>query len=417
MSSISAGTGTGAGLVFASDTTGSLVLNANATTTALTLNTSGAVGVGTSPSYGTSGQVLTSSGSTAAPTWSSVQEPITLTTTGSSGNATFVGTTLNIPNYSGGGGSAATPTTLGTVYGKTPTTGTGAATLLGYQTPSSYSGNGTTGIGYNSINLLTSGNFNTTVGHSSLASLVNGSQNTCLGYYAGNVYNTTGSGNQTFVGYYAGGAATTGKNNTFVGVGAGLAIDTGGTNTAIGVGAMQLASPTTSTNSTCVGANTDVTGNNQVQIGDSSTTTYVYGTVQNRSDLRDKTDVRDTQLGLSFINALRPVDYKWDIREDYRPEKPEDISDKDAMDAWRQASNLSVLVHDGSKKRGRFHHGLIAQEVKAVLDAQGIDFGGYQDHKVKGGEDVLSIGYDELIAPLIKAIQELTDRIKVLEAR
>jgi hypothetical protein len=50
---------------------------------------------------------------------------------------------------------------------------------------------------------------------------------------------------------------------------------------------------------------------------------------------------------------------------------------------------------------------LIAQEVKSVMDNKGIDFGGYQDHSVKGGEDVLSLGYSELIAPLIKAIQEL----------
>jgi hypothetical protein len=154
-----------------------------------------------------------------------------------------------------------------------------------------------------------------------------------------------------------------------------------------------------------------------VQLGDSSTTTYAYGAVQNRSDIRDKADVRDTQLGLGFINALRPVDYKLDMRDDYKPPMPEDLTDKEAMAAWAEACNLSNITHDGSKKRNRFHHGLIAQEVKAVLDAQGIDFGGYQDHKVKDGQDVLTIGYDELIAPLIKAIQELTARVQALEAK
>jgi hypothetical protein len=407
MSSISAGTGTGAGLVFASDTTGSLVLNANATTTALTLNTSGAVGVGTSPSFGTSGQVLTSSGSTAAPTWSAVQAPITLTTTGSSGNATFVGTTLNIPNYSGGGGGgAATPTTLGTVYGSTPTTGTGSATLFGNATPSSYSGNGTTGIGYNSMNVLTSGNFNTTVGNSSLSSLVSGAQNTCIGYNAGATYNATGTGNQTFVGYLAGAYVTTGKSNTFIGAGSGAAVDTGIESTAFGFGSMQISSPTTTTNSTCVGAQTDVTGNNQVQLGNSFTTTYVYGTVQNRSDLRDKADIRDTQLGLNFINSLRPVDYKWDLREDYRPEKPEDISDKEALNVWRQASKLSILVHDGSKKRGRFHHGLIAQEVKLIIP-EVVD----TDEK----KTMKSIAYSNMIGLLVEAIKELNNKIINLE--
>jgi hypothetical protein len=152
--------------------------------------------------------------------------------------------------------------------------------------------------------------------------------------------------------------------------------------------------------------------------------------VQDRSDIRDKADVRDTQLGLNFINALRPVDYKWDMRDDYKPPMPEFTTDPEdpeyetalaeyeiAIAAWLEACDLSNITHDGSKKRTRFHHGLIAQEVKAVLDAQGIDFGGYQDHKVKGGQDVLSIGYGELIAPLIKAIQELTARVQELEAR
>jgi hypothetical protein len=58
---------------------------------------------------------------------------------------------------------------------------------------------------------------------------------------------------------------------------------------------------------------------------------------------------------------------------------------------------------------------LIAQEVKAVIDEKGIDFGGFQDHKVKNGDDVLSIGYEELIAPLIKSVQELTQKNQELE--
>lgn len=35
----------------------------------VTINNTGSIGVGSSPSYGTSGQVLTSAGSSAAPTW------------------------------------------------------------------------------------------------------------------------------------------------------------------------------------------------------------------------------------------------------------------------------------------------------------------------------------------------------------
>lgn len=82
MSIISAGTTTTTALVETGDTTGNLVLQVNGTTPSLTLNTAGAHGVGTSPSYGTSGQVLTSAGSAASPTW----------TTPSSGAMTLIST-------------------------------------------------------------------------------------------------------------------------------------------------------------------------------------------------------------------------------------------------------------------------------------------------------------------------------------
>jgi hypothetical protein len=275
-----------------------------------------------------------------------------------------------------------------------------------------------TAIGYQAIQAGT-GSYNTAVGFRALGSVTVGDQNTAVGYYAGEQFTDPGvglAGGNTFIGYLCGAYVTTGQTNTFIGRGAGAATITGSGNTAIG--SLALAnSPDNTTNSTALGKDADVTGNNQIQLGSGSTTCYTNGAVQNRSDIRDKAEVRDTQLGLGFINALRPVDYKWDMREDYRPPVPEDISDQEAMAAWREASRLSGLTHDGSKKRTRFHHGLIAQEVKAVLDAQGIDFGGYQDHKVKGGEDVLSLGYEELIAPLIKAIQELTARVQELEAK
>jgi hypothetical protein len=131
------------------------------------------------------------------------------------------------------------------------------------------------------------------------------------------------------------------------------------------------------------------------------------------------------------------------MREDYRPEAPksvdkpaelkEDASDEEKakyteelaaynaykveLDKWLEDVKLANITHDGSKKRSRFHHGLIAQEVKAVLDAKGIDFGGFQDHSVKGGDDVLSIGYEELIAPMLKAIQELSAEVAALKSK
>ena len=82
MSSISAGITSGSALVNTADTTGNLVFQVNGTTPAITLNTTQSIGVGSSPSYGTSGQVLTSAGSAAPPTW----------TTPAAGAMTFLGT-------------------------------------------------------------------------------------------------------------------------------------------------------------------------------------------------------------------------------------------------------------------------------------------------------------------------------------
>jgi hypothetical protein len=241
-------------------------------------------------------------------------------------------------------------------------------------------GYGNNFIGYQSGGLYT-GSYNVTLGHLAGTNMSTFAQTTA------NDYNIV-------IGGYAAIAQNYDSNNcTFVGGGAQQ-----GWNASI-------------TNATTLGYQATVTGNNQVQLGNSSTTTYVYGTVQNRSDARDKTDIRDTQLGLDFITALRPVDFKWDYREDY-------VEQVVSANGTEKPTVTSVQHEkDGSRKRNRYHHGLIAQEVKAILDARGIDFGGYQDHSVAGGKDVLSIGYDELVGPLVKAIQELTARLEALEAR
>ena len=78
---------------------------------------------------------------------------------------------------------------------------------------------------------------------------------------------------------------------------------------------------------------------------------------------------------------------------------------------------IDSLPKDGSKKRNRYHHGPIAQEVKQLIDETGVDFGGFQDHSHNGGSDVYSIGYSELIAPLIKAVQELSAEVESLRAQ
>lgn len=292
--------------------------------------------------------------------------------------------------------------------------------------------NGNTVVGNNSLTNNTTGINNTAIGISSLTNNQGGSYNTSVGISA--LQNNTSGTSNTAIGNGSSLATQGGNFNTSLGSDSLFTNISGNNNTAIGKGALQNStlsnntaigytaglSITTESNSTCLGYNAQVAGSNEIQLGSGTTSCYTYGALNNRSDLRDKTEVRNTVLGLDFINELRPVDYKWDMREDYKSEMPiqGELSDEDfkiLMDEWLESVKLDNLTHDGTHTRTRFHHGLIAQEVKDVIETSGVDFGGFQDHSVNGGQDVLSLGYTELIAPMIKAIQELTARINVLE--
>jgi hypothetical protein len=243
---------------------------------------------------------------------------------------------------------------------------------------------------------------NTALGSSALGSLTSGLYNVAIGQYASQ--NQTTANWNTTVGHQAGKSIIGGGANTFIGYISGFSVTSAAASVALGDSAMSSGNYGYAM---CLGQSSQVTGSNQNQIGGSGTTTYAYGAVQDRSDVRDKADIQDTDLGLNFVMALRPRKYRWDLRDDYRPKPPAPDASPEEWAAYQQAADLSNITHDGSKKRNRYHQGLIAQEVKATMDAMGVDFGGYQDHSIKGGQDVQSIGYNEMIAPLIKAIQEL----------
>ena len=216
------------------------------------------------------------------------------------------------------------------------------------------------------------GNGHVAIGHESLFNHVSGSYNTALGFCAGR-NNTTGEYN-TYLGYNAGRYMIDGTDNA------------------------------EHSNTVCLGSNARISGANQVQLGNNSTTTYSWGAVQNRSDARDKSDIRDTELGLNFIMKLRPVDFRWDYRDDY-------------IDVQEDGSVIK-RDKDGSQKRTRYHHGFIAQDIEKLIKSGIInDFGGFQHHSRSGGADVMSIGYEELIAPLVKAVQELSTRVDGLKKK
>jgi len=247
---------------------------------------------------------------------------------------------------------------------------------------------GSTAIGYRTLTTLTSGAGNTAVGFESLKSENDGSRNTAIGYKALTALNTSaGNGQTTAVGFEAGMDASTGINNTFVGSRAGNQgtndITTGDNNTLIGMEA--IASAASASNQTVIGASAVGQANNSVVLGnasvdrvyaaqDGAAVLYANGTI-NTSDRRFKENINDSDLGLEFINKVRPV--KYNFKED---------------------------KHDGKTK-----YGIIAQEVLEVLKNSNNEDSSFIE---TDNSDKLGADYIQFIAPLIKSVQELTEMVK-----
>jgi hypothetical protein len=382
--------------------------------------TSGTIGATTATSISATSGTIGSLNSTSA----TIQTLTASTLSGTLTGGTYSGSLGTSANFTAGTVQTLTAGTLtGTLTGGTYTgslgtscnftagtigtfTGTNNSTIAGIVIGTGAGGSFNTGFGAGGTIGSSTAGYNSGFGYGALRYNTSGAENTAHGMWS--LYSNTTAGSNTAVGYSSQYSGGTTSFNTSIG-NLSLYLNSTGTGRNTAVGYKALFTDTGIANVTALGASTTVTGSNQVQLGDSATTTYAYGAVQNRSDIRDKADVRDTTLGLEFVNQLRPVDFKWDMREYYKPE-----FNKDANPDIYKFSNIT---HDGSKKRNRYHHGLIAQEVKEVLDKNGIDFGGFQDHKISGGDDVLSIGYNELIAPMIKAIQQLSSKVDNLEAQ
>ncbi|HKY82606.1 MAG TPA: tail fiber domain-containing protein, partial [Sphingobium sp.] len=149
---------------------------------------------------------------------------------------------------------------------------------------------------------------------------------------------------------------------------------------------------------------------------------YSQNAVTVVSDERAKTDITDSTLGLAFINALRPVSYRQKVGaqivvgQDYCDLFGNPVEDPGVDDV---PGELIIENRPGVRR----HFGLIAQDVKALIDAAGVDFGGFVMEDPDDPESRQALRYEQFIAPLIKAVQELsaqnlalTDRVAGLEA-
>jgi len=129
------------------------------------------------------------------------------------------------------------------------------------------------------------------------------------------------------------------------------------------------------------------------------------GTI-NTSDVRSKHTIENSSLGLNFINALRPVSYKWKVGYN-EVDVQKDENDEPLLD-----ENRKIIKTITPKTGTRTHYGLIAQEVKEVLEQIGKndeDFAGWILSDKDDLNSQQSLRYHEFISPIIKSIQELSE--------
>ena len=238
----------------------------------------------------------------------------------------------------------------------------------------------------------TESNFNVGIGHGSMDGAMNAASS------------------NSAVGYRSLGAITSGSANVGIGKDAGLLMNTGGTNTLVGVTAG--ATIQSGSNNLCVGYGADCShdGLNAIAIGTgvvAGDNDFSFGKVSNvvtnnfdadadwsrSSDERIKQDIKDDTLGLSFINDLRTVTHRW---------KPSSEIPKEFNDYNEENQKDTEVVM----------HGMLAQDVKAALDTAGVDtFAGWSEND----DGMQNISREMFVIPLIKAIQELTAKVKALE--
>jgi hypothetical protein len=284
----------------------------------------------------------------------------TITTTGAVSVGTFTSGTINSGTFSGS-----------TVKDH----GSNFIALQSGNSATAYSWSGTenTAVGggytgrynrYGDQNVMVGHNAGQGIGWSNYSG--GGSKNTCVGYQSGyNISSTHGA---------------TGYNNMCLGYYSGYSSSPSGSIT---------------------------TGNNIICLGDNSISAlYCADDSISTSDGRDKTDVEDFTAGLDWIEAMRPVTFRWDKRSWYTEYDEE------------TGEITSEGTPDGTHKKDKKNLGFIGQEVLAIEQAHGFASDKNDMLTVNMNEDDTAYGmkYARLVPVLVNAIKELSAKVKVLEA-
>jgi hypothetical protein len=173
---------------------------------------------------------------------------------------------------------------------------------------------------------------------------------------------------------------------------------TGSFNTALGH--LAGSNITTQVNTISVGCNAQTSGaDNHTVWGNSSNNlcNCIYTAWSNVSDCRDKANIKSLSpnLGLNLLRKIEPVSFNWDHR-----------------DVYVQKCSYEYGQKDGTLVGDKEHYGIIAQNLREALDELNEKFDGLG---YDADKDAYRITYEELIAPIIRAIKELDERLTDVE--
>ena len=132
-----------------------------------------------------------------------------------------------------------------------------------------------------------------------------------------------------------------------------------------------------------------ITGGSQFSFSNGCNAPFFTAT----SDRNIKNSITDSDLGLDFINKLKPVSFKYN----------QDVEEL--------------------KLDAKTHYGLIAQDVEDVVTGLGKTLDDIsiavkpEDKTYSGNDRPMAIDYTQLISVLIKSVQELSAKVETLESK
>ena len=279
-----------------------------------------------------------------------------------------------------GSGNINTNTALGNSCLSVNTTGS-ENTAIGFRAlQQNTSAGNNTGVGISALQSNTTGQSNTSVGSYALARNTTGFANTCVGN------NTLSFVTTSFANTTLGNSAlpnkVTGDNNVAVGYLCGVSDISGNNNTYLGTQTNVTSNLLVYNNSTALGSSAIIDASNQIILGNSGITSLkcqVGLTIV--SDARDKTNFQPLDAGLNFINEISPVRFEWNQR-------------------------IGGL-------EGRKDIGFTAQDLLEVQKKTNMQIPNLVD---ENNSDKYSIMNTQLIPILVKAVQDLSAKISILES-